>query len=131
MRFKPGLPMRLPHLLPVQQLILPLFTLLLITGPHYQVTGQTSFSQNGSSTVRSMERMERLTSFFDEYVEQERLAGGVIWVSKGDEVYHHAFGSRDREAGDPMETEDRFRIASQTNALISGGIMIRQGQCQL
>src|SRR5690625_7305036 len=37
----------------------------------------------------------------------------------------------DREAGDLTDTEDMFRIASQTKALISVGIMILQEQGQL
>lgn len=113
-----------------------LFALLLVAALHHPATGQSATgtavgSTQLSPTQLSPERIERLGHFFDEYVEQERLAGGVIWVSKGESVYHHAFGDRDREAGDPMETGDIFRIASQTKALISTGIMMLQEEGRL
>ena len=80
----------------------------------------------------SSKRLERLTTTLDQYVEDEKLAGGVALVlRKGKSVYSHAFGYRDIEANDVMEKDDIFRIASQTKAIISVGVMILQEQGKL
>jgi len=41
-------------------------------------------------------------------------------------AYLEAFGQRDREATAPMQGNTIFRIASQTKALVSVGIMLLQ-----
>jgi CubicO group peptidase (beta-lactamase class C family) len=72
-------------------------------------------------------RLERLTATFRRYVEEERLAGGVILIArKGKVAYFEAFGYRDREAGAPMTTDAIFRIASQTKAIVSVAVMMLQ-----
>lgn len=59
------------------------------------------------------------------YVETNKIAGGVILVMKdGEEVLHIAAGKQDVEANKEMKTDSLFRIASQTKALTSVGIMI-------
>ena len=50
---------------------------------------------------------------------------------RGQIVYAKAFGSRDREAAAPMRTDSIFRIASQTKALVSVGIMQLQEEGRL
>lgn len=47
-------------------------------------------------------------------------------LRRGQVVYREAFGMRDREAGDAMEADDIFRIASQTKAIVSTAIMMLQ-----
>ena len=75
----------------------------------------------------SSERLGRVTVALQRYVAEDRLAGAVAIVLKdGNVVYSEAFGDRDREANSPMRTDAIFRIASQTKALISVGIMILQ-----
>ena len=75
----------------------------------------------------SSERLERLTHQLDSYVSDKKLPGGVALVlRKGKAAYFYSFGYRDRELMDPMEKDDIFRIASQTKAIISVGIMILQ-----
>jgi CubicO group peptidase (beta-lactamase class C family) len=77
------------------------------------------------SVGMSSERLQRLTSALDQYVEDGRLPGAVAMVlSDGKVVYAEAVGTRDREAGDAMATDAIFRIASQTKALVSVGIMM-------
>jgi CubicO group peptidase (beta-lactamase class C family) len=49
----------------------------------------------------------------------------------GKVVYSEAVGSRDRESNSPMTTDAIFRIASQTKALVSVGIMILQEEGKL
>ncbi len=73
----------------------------------------------------SNERLGKLSDAMDGYVERGDLAGAVVLIARrGEIVFHQAFGERDREQGDAMETSDIFRIASQTKALVSTAILI-------
>lgn len=73
------------------------------------------------------QRLERLTSALEEYVENEQLAGSVTLVlRRGKLAYYEAFGDRDRNARDAMQTDTIFRIASQTKAIVSTAAMILQ-----
>lgn len=80
----------------------------------------------------SSNRLGRLTSQLDAYVTNNQLAGSVTMVlRKGKIAYLHANGYRDIESNDVMENDDMFRIASQTKAIISVGIMILQEKGKL
>ena len=80
----------------------------------------------------SRARLRNLTTLLDDYVAQGKLAGGVLRVQRhGQVVYEHAFGMRDREAKDSMRADGIFRIASQTKALVSVGIMMLQEEGKL
>jgi CubicO group peptidase (beta-lactamase class C family) len=75
----------------------------------------------------SSERLQRLSDAMQAYVKDNRLAGAVTLVARrGKVVYYEAVGQRDREAGAPMKTDAIFRIASQTKAIVSVGVMILQ-----
>jgi len=76
----------------------------------------------------SSERLERLSVAMREYVNDGRLTGAVALVARrGRVVYFESFGLRDREAAAaPMQTDALFRIASQTKAIISVGVMLLQ-----
>ena len=68
--------------------------------------------------------LERITATFQDHVERGRLPGAVTMILRdGRVVYHEAVGDRDVEAGDAMAPDDIFRIASQTKAVISVGVM--------
>ena len=97
----------------------------------------TIFAQN-FRTVKpetvgmSSKRLDLLTQQFDAYVSDKQLSGGVALVlRKGKAAYFHAFGHRNVTAQDQMKKDDIFRIASQSKALISVGIMILQERGQL
>lgn len=80
----------------------------------------------------SSERLARLDAALEAYVEEERLPGAALVIGRrGHVVYAKAFGYRDREAGEPLEITDLFRIASQTKAVVSVGVMILQEQGRL
>ncbi|MDX1495578.1 MAG: serine hydrolase domain-containing protein, partial [Longimicrobiales bacterium] len=84
------------------------------------------------SVGMSSDRLERLTEVWHDYIESGALAGAVIRVQRdGKLVYEEAFGYRDMEAGDAQETDDIFRIASQTKAIVSAAIMILQEEGKL
>lgn len=75
----------------------------------------------------SSERLERLSDVMGDYIEDGVLSGSVTLILKdGHIVYEHAQGMRDMEAGDPMATDDLFRIASQTKAIVSTAVLILQ-----
>ncbi len=71
--------------------------------------------------------LARLDSLLDAEVDSGALPGGVLLVAReGRVVLHEPFGLRDREAQDPMRADAIFRIASQSKALISVGVMMLQ-----
>ena len=75
----------------------------------------------------SPERLGRLSQELEEYIDDERLAGAVVLVTRrGKLVFHEAFGERDAEADAPMRKDAIFRIASQTKAIVSAAAMILQ-----
>ena len=80
----------------------------------------------------STERLARLTASLERYVVEERLAGVVALVARrGKLVALQAFGHRDREAPSPMREDTIFRIASQTKAIVSVGVLILQEEGRL
>jgi CubicO group peptidase (beta-lactamase class C family) len=73
----------------------------------------------------SSSRLERLDSVLAAYVEEDLVAGQVaVVLRKGRIVYSTANGMRNKETGTPMTEDTLFRIASQTKAIVSTGIMI-------
>lgn len=80
----------------------------------------------------SLDRLSRIDTVMQDYIDQEKLAGNVIYVTRnGMPVYYKAFGLRDVASNDNMERTDMFRIASQSKAITSVGIMILQEQGKL
>ena len=80
----------------------------------------------------SSERLERLTAALQGYVDEGRLAGAVAIVARrGKIAYLESVGYRDKESGAPMTTDAIFRIASQTKALASVGVMLLQEEGRL
>lgn len=77
----------------------------------------------------SSTRLQRLSDVLQEYVDDGRLAGAVVLVARhGKVAYLESLGHRDLESGSPMHEDAIFRIASQTKALVSVGVMILQEQ---
>ncbi len=80
----------------------------------------------------SSQRLAQLSTTLDDYAKNGRLAGGVAMVlRRGKLVYLHSFGQRDGEANSPMKADAIFRIASQSKALTSVGIMLLQEEGKL
>ena len=77
-----------------------------------------------SAQTLSSKRLERVDRYFQEQVDQERIAGAVtLDLQDGKTVYEHAFGWADKEARRKMTTDAIFRIASQSKALTSAVIL--------
>ena len=106
---------------------------LVICGILAVLTGSCAVAppQTGSPGLDA-DRLARLDAALESYVESGTLPGAVALVaSRGETVYLKAFGYRDREAGDPLEVDDIFRIASQSKAIVSVAIMILQEEGRL
>lgn len=79
-------------------------------------------------------RLARIDSVLDRAVSRGEIAGAVALVMRdGRPVYERAVGWSDREASRRMRVDDVFRIASQTKALTSVGIMalVEEGKLSL
>ena len=60
----------------------------------------------------SQARLGVLDATMRKYIDEGKLAGAVLMIHQdGREVFHGAYGWRDREAGDRMTEDDIFRIA--------------------
>ena len=80
----------------------------------------------------SSERLNFLSQTFQDYIDENELPGAAILVArKGKTAYFETFGKNDLENNVPMTKNSIFRIASQTKAIVSVGIMILQEQGKL
>ncbi len=71
------------------------------------------------------ERLERVNKVIQDFVSDNKIVGAVALVSKdGKLLIHRGYGVDDRSTGKKMEKDAIFRIASQTKALTSVGIMM-------
>ena len=94
---------------------------------HAPLVGQELPTTRPEAVGMSTERLDRVTAALERYVDEGSVAGAVALVlRRGSVAYLEAVGHRDREAADPMSTDDIFRIASQTKAIVSVGIMMLQ-----
>ena len=86
----------------------------------------------GVADTGVMPALATLEDALQGYVQNDQLAGGVLFVSRhGETVLHKAFGWQDKEQGVPMQTNSLYRMASQTKAFTSVAIMLLQnrGRC--
>jgi CubicO group peptidase (beta-lactamase class C family) len=80
----------------------------------------------------SVERLQRLTSVFEQYASEKKMSGSVVLVLRhGKVAYFRSFGMQDIESNSPMKNDAIFRIASQTKAIVSVGVMILQEEGKL
>ena len=113
--------------------LLPLLAALLFCTPIAPWAFAQSFAPASPEEAGvSSERLARIDAVLEAYVEDEKLPGAALVIGRrGHVVYARAFGHRDREAEEPLEITDLFRIASQTKAVVSVGVMILQEQGRL
>jgi CubicO group peptidase (beta-lactamase class C family) len=80
---------------------------------------------NAKNNSVDYERLARIDSVVNEYVNKKWLAGAVSIVIKDNQVVQHkGYGYADVESKRPMQKDQIFRIMSQTKAITSVGIMI-------
>ncbi len=72
-------------------------------------------------------RLERIEAVLKDYVAGGSLPGAVVAVLRdGAVVYEEAVGYSDVDAGERIEVDAIFRIASQTKAIVSVAVMMLQ-----
>src|SRR6185436_11049217 len=101
--------------------------LLTVADPHgfpRAAAGQTSHKLSAPAGF-STERLARIDAVFQQYVDENRLAGAVALVLRdGQPAYEKAVGWSDKEAGRKMAPATIFRIAAQTKATTSAAILV-------
>ncbi|NVN19695.1 serine hydrolase [Muricauda sp. HICW] len=98
----------------------------------FTVTAQQLVKVSPEEVGMSSERLERLSQTFQDYIDEEKLPGATILVArKGKIAYLKSFGKNDIESNIPMNEGSIFRIASQTKAIVSVGVMMLQEQGKL
>lgn len=71
------------------------------------------------------ERLARIDTHFRRYVDDGRLPGWLVLVSRGGRIAHlSTYGLRDIEAGLPVENDTLFRIYSMTKPVTSLAAML-------
>lgn len=95
---------------------IPVFTLLVFLFCKEVVLSQSKgFDSN---------RLDRITSFLQDYVDRLEMNGAVAMVSfKGQVMYQKAVGWSDIEKKTPMSQDHIFRIASMTKPIVSVALM--------
>ena len=72
------------------------------------------------SVCMSSERLARIDNMIQLAVDSHRIAGATAFIARdGKIIYDKAFGVSDLETRNPMQTDNIFRIASQTKAIVS------------
>lgn len=98
----------------------------------FTVTAQQLDNVSPEDVGLSSERLQYLTSTFQDYVNDNELPGATILVArKGKIAYFESFGKNDIENDLPMTKGSIFRIASQTKAIVSTGVMMLQERGKL
>lgn len=70
------------------------------------------------------EMIAALDEVMERQIELGRIAGGVVMISKGDSIItEKAWGWKNMEEEEPMETHHLFRIASMTKVITSTAIL--------
>ena len=73
----------------------------------------------------SAERLNRIDNMLQQAIDSGWIAGAVGFIARdGKIVYDKAFGVNDIEANIPLSTDNIFRIASQTKAIVSIAVMM-------
>ena len=112
--------------------LIKLFTLLIAFILHFNSSAQEFVKVDAEKVGMSTERLQFLTHTLQEYVDNGELSGVVTLVARrGQIAYFKSFGKSDMENNIPMQENSIFRIASQTKAIVSVGVMILQEEGKL
>ena len=73
----------------------------------------------------SAERLQRIDKLVQQYIDSNWIAGAIAIVARdGNIVYHKAMGYDDKEKNKILQKDAIWRIASQTKAITSVGVMM-------
>lgn len=108
------------------------FALWLALLLHSNLYAQELVSVAPEKVGMSSERLQFLTTALQQYVDKGQLSGAVALVARhGKIAYLKSFGKSDVENKLPMMDNSIFRIASQTKAIVSVGVMMLQEEGKL
>lgn len=104
---------------------LPFALMLGVVLPPFSLAAQTTAERSRTEAGFAVDRLARIDRVFQQYVDENRIAGAVGLVMRdGRVVYERAFGWADKETGKRMTPDAIFRIASQTKAITSTAILM-------
>ncbi|MBC9929170.1 serine hydrolase domain-containing protein [Chitinophaga qingshengii] len=106
----------------MKKYILSVIAILAMTG--------TTYARQGLDTQRT----SRIDDVINRHIHAGHIPGATVLVMRhGQIVYNKAYGYADVASHKPMQTDNIFRIASQTKAVTSLGVMIlwEEGKFQL
>ncbi len=90
---------------------------------------QTNAKHNSSVNY---ERLNRIDSLVNDYINRNWITGAVTLIIKDNQlIQNKGYGYADFETKTPMKNDEIFRIASQTKAITSAGILILYDQGKL
>ena len=93
--------------------------------PPYILSARLRLEELDARAAFDASRLDRLSRYLQQQVDSAKIGGAVAVVLRdGEVVYEQAVGWADREANRAMTPDAIFRIASQTKALVSAGIMM-------
>ena len=100
-----------------------LFIIMFIANSYAQTS---VLKEDSPASVRvSAERLTRIDKMLQQYVDSGWVAGEVGFIARdGKIIYNKSFGVSDLQAKSPMQTDNIFRIASQTKAITSIAVMM-------
>ncbi|OFY66929.1 MAG: serine hydrolase [Bacteroidetes bacterium RBG_13_42_15] len=95
--------------------------LLVITVVTYSCSDSTVLKEGSPESVcMSTERLNRIDNMLQQAIDKGWTAGAVGFIARdGKIIFNKAFGVSDLETKTPMKTDNIFRIASQTKAIVS------------
>jgi CubicO group peptidase (beta-lactamase class C family) len=98
--------------------------LILLVAPRVS-PAQTIQTKGIPNPAVSAERLKRIDTLMQSYIDKDWVKGVVTLIVKDNQVVQYkAYGYADAETKKPMTTDAIFRIMSQTKAITSVGIMI-------
>lgn len=88
-------------------------------------SGAGLLQANPEKAGMSPVRLKQIDNLLQEYTQKNYVPGAIALIARdGKIVYQKSFGLNDIEAKTPLQSNAIFRIASQTKALTSLGIML-------
>jgi len=92
----------------------------------YSCSGSEVLQEASPESVKvSSDRLIRIDKMIRQYIDSGWIAGAAGFIARdGKIVYDKAFGVSDLETKTPMQTNNIFRICSQTKAIVSIGLMM-------
>ncbi len=86
---------------------------------------QFSYAATPEEAGFSSQRLARLDSLFINYIATGAMPNAVTFIYRHGKIVHHkAYGFKNIESREQLKKDDIFRIASQTKALTSVGLMM-------